>query len=380
MKRDSFIPFTLKLRDLKKDVDPKTWKLIEPHVEEIIELVGLNDSEYNKETWNHFSARLADGDFDNESILRQLLAGTPLREALGMFGEDDSFFTKDELLEFASAVVDDVNAYYKSVNSPFSVDYTGAWIEDDDRTITVDFVCFPNETNYSISVKVDMRAIQSPNDLFKYVSKMVEELKKQISAEEVVESKNLSDVEIKLKSIATDDYQGRAGDYPASGEPDTIDVSKNTAIFTFKNTSEERARNWVSRFLTKKGFSVDKISSNQTGDYENDWVDVYAEIGGLIESKHLKESRKFVKGEKFTFKDKYGSTHECTVLSKDLFDEMDYDDYAIGTMTYSYPTLGKPHKETVRILKSEQRDSYGDEYFVSDRKNGIANWVFPNRK
>ena len=114
-----------------------------------------------------------------------------LEESMGMFGEDDSFFTKEELMEFASDVVDEVNGYYKSVNSPFSVDYTGAWVEDDDRTITVDFVCFPNETDYSISVKVDMRAIKSPNDLFKYVPKMAEELKKQISAEEVVESKSI---------------------------------------------------------------------------------------------------------------------------------------------------------------------------------------------
>lgn len=170
-----------------------------------------------------------------------------------------------------------------------------------------------------------------------------------------------ADVESKLKDLETDDYQHRGGNYPESGEPDTIDVWKNTATFTFKNTSEDRARNWVSRFLTKKGFSVDKIDSNQTGDYEDDWVDVYAEIGGLIESQHLKESRKFVKGEKFTFTDKYGAKHECTVLDKELFDEMDYDDYAIGIMTYSYPTLGKPHEETVRLYKED----FGDEYFVS---------------
>lgn len=125
------------------------------------------------------------------SVVNNILSGTPVREALGMFGEDDSFFTKEELLEFASDVVDEVNDYYKSVNSPFNVDYTGAWVEDDDKTVMVDFVCFPNETNYSISVKVDMHSIMSPNDLFKYVPKMAEELKKQISAEEVIESKSI---------------------------------------------------------------------------------------------------------------------------------------------------------------------------------------------
>jgi hypothetical protein len=45
--------------------------------------------------------------------------------------------------------------------------------------------------------------------------------------------------------------------------------------------------------------------------------------------------------------------------------------------------MGNPHKETVRIFKSEQSDSYGDEYFVSDVTKaqngwGIASWAFPN--
>ena len=98
----------------------------------------------------------------------------------------------------------------------------------------------------------------------------------------------------------------------------------------------------------------------------------------------LDESRKFEVGKKFLYTDKYGANHECTVLSKDLFDEYDYSDYAIGTMTFSYPTMGSPHKETVRIFKSEQGDSYGDEYFVSDTTKtksgfGIASWAFPNR-
>ena len=48
-------------------------------------------------------------------------------------------------------------------------------------------------------------------------------------------------------------------------------------------------------------------------------------------------------------------------MDKELFDERDYDDYAIGIMTYSYPTLGNDHKETVRLYKED----FGDEYFVS---------------
>ena len=122
-----------------------------------------------------------------KDTVNNILSGMSVREAVDMFGMDDSFFTKEELLEFASAVVDEVNADFKSVNSPFSIDYTGAWVESDDRTITVDFICFPNETEYSVGVKVDMRAIKSPQDIFKYVLKMSDEIKAQIQKLEVVD-------------------------------------------------------------------------------------------------------------------------------------------------------------------------------------------------
>ena len=122
-----------------------------------------------------------------KDTVQNILSGMSVREAVDMFGMDDSFFTKEELLEFASDVVDEVNADFKSVNSPFSIDYTGAWVESDDRTITVDFICFPNETEYSVGVKVDMRAIKSPQDIFKYVSKMADDLKNQIQKSEVVD-------------------------------------------------------------------------------------------------------------------------------------------------------------------------------------------------
>ena len=90
------------------------------------------------------------------------------------------------------------------------------------------------------------------------------------------------EIEKALKALATDDYQNRGGNYPESGVPDVIDASRNTLNFSFKNTSEDAARNWVSRFLTQNGLSAKTISAGQTGDYEDDWVDVYAEIEALI--------------------------------------------------------------------------------------------------
>ena len=81
-----------------------------------------------------------------------------------------------------------------------------------------------------------------------------------------------------MKKLETNDYQNRDGDYPESGVPDVISVFGKTLTFTFKNTSESSAKNWVKRFMTNKGFSLKRIVSSQTGDYEDDWVDVYCEV------------------------------------------------------------------------------------------------------
>lgn len=122
---------------------------------------------------------------------------------------------------------------------------------------------------------------------------------RQVIDEAVVLSDSFTD---ELKSLETDDYQNRGGDYPESGEPDTIDVYKNFVTFSFKNTSEEVARNWVTRFLTKKGFNLDRVDASQTGDYKDDWVEVTATVASF--DPELTEGKKFEVGKKFIFRDK----------------------------------------------------------------------------
>ena len=121
------------------------------------------------------------------AVVKSILAGKPVRQALNedLFGMDDAFFTKEELLEFADAVVEDVNARFKSKNATFSIQYTGAWMENDGRTVTVDYISFPNEYEYSTGVKIDMRAIKAPGDLFKYVDDMAIKIVKEITDTEV---------------------------------------------------------------------------------------------------------------------------------------------------------------------------------------------------
>lgn len=108
-----------------------------------------------------------------------------------LFGIDDTFFTKEEMMELADAVEQDVNDKFKSFNSDFSIQYTGVWIEDDNRTITIEYTCFPNETEYSTSIRVDMRHIKNPGDLFKYVEKFATQIDKEIQSNEVVGSSEI---------------------------------------------------------------------------------------------------------------------------------------------------------------------------------------------
>lgn len=103
-----------------------------------------------------------------------------------------------------------------------------------------------------------------------------------------------------LNSLATNDYQGRKGSYPASGRPDSIDVYSDIKnpdkpivelVFAFKNTSQSTAERWVENNVVSsisnkaKGVKLDTtLNSYQTGDYKDDWVDVNLKVAILDES------------------------------------------------------------------------------------------------
>lgn len=95
-----------------------------------------------------------------------------------------------------------------------------------------------------------------------------------------------------LKKLETDDYQNRNGDYPRSGRPDTIYVSDSDIEFSFKNTSQPVAERWVENYLSSKGFkvAVGALNSYQTGDYDDDWVDVSIAISKITTKAPLTES------------------------------------------------------------------------------------------
>lgn len=87
-----------------------------------------------------------------------------------------------------------------------------------------------------------------------------------------------------LLHLASDDYQNRNGTYPKSDIPTSIQsVTYNGFInirCSFKNTNKETAEKWLCVKLNSFNISEDSYTLyiTQTGDYNNDWVDVKATI------------------------------------------------------------------------------------------------------
>ena len=77
-------------------------------------------------------------------------------------------------------------------------------------------------------------------------------------------------------NLATDDYQKRDGNYsPKSNVPDSIDVYDDYMLFSFKNTSELAGKRFVNEFARRNQITYKSIDSNQSGDYEDDWIEVF---------------------------------------------------------------------------------------------------------
>ena len=81
-----------------------------------------------------------------------------------------------------------------------------------------------------------------------------------------------------IKSVETDDYQNRDGGYPRSDKPDSISGYGGELSAEFKSTDERTAKRWLENFCSGAGFKAKKVTTEQTGDYRDDWVTAYAEF------------------------------------------------------------------------------------------------------
>ena len=89
--------------------------------------------------------------------------------------EDDMFFTKEEIVEFADDVAEAFNSEYSSTLS-----LSDCYI-DTPNILHVEYTD-DEEYEYSADVKIDMRKIRSPRDISKYSSPILQQLKSQYDA------------------------------------------------------------------------------------------------------------------------------------------------------------------------------------------------------
>jgi hypothetical protein len=123
-----------------------------------------------------------------------------------------------------------------------------------------------------------------------------------------------------LKKLINADYQTRKGEYPKSNIPDSIavdiDSDKATVEFTFKNTTKDDTNTWYGKskemkIINKyaKEFYI-TISTQQDGDYSDDWVLLLVSIT----SKNLTTASQEIKQKKVTKSGNIKHTY-CYILS-----------------------------------------------------------------
>ncbi len=176
-----------------------------------------------------------------------------------------------------------------------------------------------------------------------------------------------------LKKLINTDYQTRKGEYPKPNIPDSISVeitpNKTNVEFTFKNTSEDDANNWYEK--SKEIKTINKyskeydisISTEQEGDYSDDWVLLTISLVSKTTPTTLKDTKQT----KSTKSDDTSYTY-CYILStQEQRDSID--------LTKHKTKLTKVIKEffTTRLLSLEvDKQSYtiklNEVYTIGDKR------------
>lgn len=123
-----------------------------------------------------------------------------------MYGEEDEFFTREEINELA----DEVESQLNDDEDSDRYHYTEVYIEDNELDISV----LDTKTDYEFNtkMKVDMRRIKKPSDLMKYASKLADVFRKEFT-----------DYEEELRQYGYDDVESATNTCGISAAPKVYD-------------------------------------------------------------------------------------------------------------------------------------------------------------
>ena len=86
--------------------------------------------------------------------------------------EDDMYFTKEELVEFAGDVADEFSELIGHTN----YDVDNVYIENDPLALNVDIYDPEDGVSHSAYTRIDMRKIRKPSDIYKYMDRILKQL------------------------------------------------------------------------------------------------------------------------------------------------------------------------------------------------------------
>lgn len=86
--------------------------------------------------------------------------------------EDDMYFTKEELVEFAGDIAEE----FSKLTGHMNCDVDNVYMENDPLAINVDIYDPKDEVSHSAYTRIDMRKIRKPSDIYKYMDRILKQL------------------------------------------------------------------------------------------------------------------------------------------------------------------------------------------------------------
>lgn len=86
--------------------------------------------------------------------------------------EDDMYFTKEELVEFAGDVAEE----FSKLTGHMNCDVDNVYMENDPLALNVDIYDPKDEVSHSAYTRIDMRKIRKPSDIYKYMDRILKQL------------------------------------------------------------------------------------------------------------------------------------------------------------------------------------------------------------
>lgn len=86
--------------------------------------------------------------------------------------EDDMFFTKEELVEFAGDIAEE----FSKLTGHSNCDVDNVYMENDPLALNVDIYDPKDDVSHSAYTRIDMRKIRKPSDIYKYMDRILKQL------------------------------------------------------------------------------------------------------------------------------------------------------------------------------------------------------------